>query len=192
MGQKFARLLWRTCLAVSLIKRYISVTRASRSELIKFSMIVKNEPLLKWALTQGAHPNLGPQRLDEERLGYGYAKSGTALNNTARSSTQHTIYLLLDAGARKEFSVALHHAAGAIPYSATRKSEDGPVQLNLEEDRERIPMIAHLLACVFDINALDDVEGPYEIRRPLDYAFRAQGAKVRIEFRLDHGAESVH
>lgn len=94
-----------------------------------------------------------------------------ALNNAARSSTQHTVDLLIDAGARKQFSVALQNAAGAIPYSATRKSEDDPVQLTLEEDCERIPIIARLLACGLNINALDDGEGPYKIEKPLDQAF---------------------
>ncbi|GAB7357189.1 hypothetical protein MBLNU459_g8176t2 [Dothideomycetes sp. NU459] len=151
--------------------------------------IVGNEPVLRWFLSHGADPNLGPQRTNEERYGYCWTESGAALNNAAAYCTPQTIDLLLNAGAKKEFSIALHSAALHVPHAAWERGDRG--RPTPEEDCERIPMMEHLLAQGFDVNGLDDIEGPFRFGKPLDYAVCAR-AEQRIAFLLDHSAESKY
>lgn len=112
-------------------------TSSKRSLLIALSTIVHNKPLLKWFLSHGANPNCGPQRLDEERYGYGCTESGTALNYATCRCTPQCVDLLLDAGARMEFSIALHCAPAAVPHGAIGR--DGPVRLTREEELRENP-----------------------------------------------------
>lgn len=84
-----------------------------------------------------------------------------------------TVYkLLLEHGAKLEYSVPLHTAASS------------------QEDEDRISMMAYLLELGVDINGFDDRRGLYATGTPLHAAIEAGGiAKVR--FLLEQGADPI-
>lgn len=129
-----------------------------------------DEILVRWFLEHGARPNLGPQMVNPKADSASINSSGTCLNVAAQKSSILVFDMLLNHGAPRENSVALHMAAGAGVSD------------------ERIPMMTHLVALGFDVNGSDEVRGSFAIGTPLHYAIRA-GSVEKIKFLLGKGAD---
>lgn len=78
--------------------------------------------------------------------------------------------MLLESGATRTNSVALHAAAGA------------------GKDDERIPMMAHLIELGYDVNATDEVRGYSAVGTPLQCAIMAK-SPAKVRFLLEKGAD---
>jgi ankyrin repeat protein len=129
--------------------------------------------MLRWLLDRGANPNLGkPVWGNIQPDTPADTKSGQALNRAADLATIAVVNLLLQRGAKLEYSISLHIAA------ASRRP-----------DVEAFLMMQHLLDLGVNINGLDDLQGPHNHGTPLHYA--ARGGKVeRVRFLLEKGANS--
>jgi ankyrin repeat protein len=133
---------------------------------------VKDELLVRWLLSKGADPDFGcPQ---EQKLNAMEAdnESGFALDRAAATSTTAVFDLLINGGAKREYSVALHVATEAI-----------------KADGDRTPMMKHLLELGFDIDGMDDrLRGPYGHGSPLMSTVRYRKVE-RARFLLENGAD---
>lgn len=129
-----------------------------------------DEILVRWFLEHGARPDLGPQLVNPKADSASMNGSGICLDVAARKSSILVFDMLLNHGAPRENSVALHMAAGAGVSD------------------ERIPMMTHLVALGFDVNGSDVVRGHYAIGTPLHYAISA-GSVEKIKFLLGKGAD---
>lgn len=124
-----------------------------------------DEILVRWFLEHGAHPSLGPQMVNPKADSASINSFGTCVDVAAQKSSILVFDMLLDHGAPRENSVALHMAAGAGVSD------------------ERIPMMTHLVALSFDVNRSDEVRGSFTIGTPLHYAIRA-GSVEKIKERI--------
>lgn len=102
-----------------------------------------DEVLVRWFLEHGARPNLGPRTINPKADSASIDSSGICLNVAAQKSSIRIFDMLLNHGAPRENSVALHMAAGA------------------GVSVERIPMMTHLIAFGFDVNGSDEVRGSF-------------------------------
>ncbi|KAJ4129845.1 hypothetical protein NW768_006815 [Fusarium equiseti] len=75
----------------------------------------KDGSLIDWFLAQGADPNLGCQKLFEDRLGEPDRKSCDSLEAAARTGNVELVRKLLDAGAKISNGAPLYCAAGVCP-----------------------------------------------------------------------------
>lgn len=135
------------------------------------SALVKNESLLKWFLSHGADPNLGPP-LSPQPDSAPLPDSGSALNCAASVATPQVFDLLIRHGAKLANSQPLHMAAAS------------------PEDAGRIPMMEYLLSKGCDVNASDEeARGFHAVGPPLLYAIR-QGQAEKVRWLLGHGADA--
>ena len=79
----------------------------------------KDELLIDWFLAQGADPNLGCQKLFEDRLGEPDKDSCDSLEGAARTGNVDLVQKLLDAGAKMSNGAPLYCAAGVFPPSTS-------------------------------------------------------------------------
>lgn len=129
-----------------------------------------DEILARWFLEHGARPNLGPRTINPKADSASIDSSGICLNVAAQESSIRIFDMLLNHGAPRETSVALHMAPGA------------------GVSVERIPIMTHLIALGFDVNGSDEVRGYFAIGTPLHYAIRA-GSVEKIKFQLGKGSD---
>jgi len=133
---------------------------------------VKDELLVRWLLSKGADPNFGcPQ---ERKLNAMEAdnESGFALDESAATSTTEVFDLLIDGGAKMEYSVALHRAV------ETTEAHGDPTH-----------MVKHLLELGFNIDGQDNhVRGPRGRGSPLTSTVQYRDVE-RARFLLENGAD---
>lgn len=126
---------------------------------------------MRWLLSKGADPNFG--RMQEKKLSSMGAdnESGFTLDHAAAFSTTAAIDLLINEGAKREYSHALHAAA------------EGP-----EKYGDRIPMMKHVLESGFEVDGIDrHSRGPHGQGSPLMCTVRF-GKIDRARFLLENGA----
>lgn len=149
--------------------------------------VVTNLPVLRWFLDHGANPNLGIQRPKKERMGKSDTKSCSALESAAESGTLDAVRLLLDAGARVEYGIPLHCAAGARLNGTDINNCPSPTR---EFDEDRVSIMDLLVKHGVDVNQRD--EWNYHVLRvprlPILIATMA-GAVERVRWLLEQGAD---
>ncbi|CAL5872865.1 uncharacterized protein PFLUO_LOCUS7134 [Penicillium psychrofluorescens] len=137
------------------------------------SVVVKNDAaLLRWYLSLGADPNLGPP--DTRRKGFvdsddvPVPSSGAALEEASRFCDTCIVDILVEHGAKLENSLALHSA--------------------LVRQEKRIPVMEHLLDLGVDINHFGWLP-------PLAHGGTAlhlaayRGQVEEVQWLLEHGAD---
>ncbi|KAF2503133.1 ankyrin [Lophium mytilinum] len=109
------------------------------------TVVARNdEAFVRYLLSQGANPNLGPPLCPQERHSYEIRpmqNSGAALDAAAAYSTPEMFALLVAHGADISNASPLH--------SAARAGFDAP-------PGSRIPMMEYLVGIGLDVNAVDD------------------------------------
>ncbi|KAF2228925.1 ankyrin [Viridothelium virens] len=134
--------------------------------------VVTDLPLLRWFLDHGANPALGAQRDNRDRMGGSETNSCSALEAASRQGSVEAVRLLLDAGARVEYGLPLHSAAGAHPEGTniyyppvhpTPEFDAGADVNQRDESRHMVPRLPILLATM-------------------------AGAVERVKWLLEHGA----
>lgn len=124
-------------------------------------------------MKHGADPNIGPTPGgigDNDYHASPYEKSGEALNAAAESGSLAVFNMLIEYGAKIEYSSALQRAA----YS-------------LKEESERILIMERILQLGVDINSRDTLEAHHGHGTALHHAIRG-GHAERVKFLIDHGA----
>ncbi|CAI7589821.1 unnamed protein product [Penicillium bialowiezense] len=134
---------------------------------------VTNLPLLRWFLDHGADPNAGQAHTSNDRRGGSSTRSCAALEAAAAHGEVEAVGLLLDAGARIEYGVPLHLAAGACPTGVNPHATR--VIPTRKFDIGRIPIMALLLSAQM------------VVQYPIVHAVMA-GATERVRWLLEHGA----
>ncbi|KAF2189325.1 hypothetical protein K469DRAFT_701963 [Zopfia rhizophila CBS 207.26] len=132
-----------------------------------------DEPFIRYLLSQGANPNLGPPLNPQETIFWRIRpiqNSGSALNAAAASHTPEIFALLLSHGAIISNAIPLHYAAGVGPNVPPGS---------------RIPLMEYLVGLGLDVNSIDDAVRQGDVGHgqhgtPLHYAVmwgRTQEAK---------------
>jgi ankyrin repeat protein len=75
----------------------------------------KDGSLIDWFLAQGADPNLGCQKLFQDRFGEPDRNSCDSLEAAARTGSVDLVRKLLDAGAKISNGAPLYCASGVCP-----------------------------------------------------------------------------
>ena len=145
----------------------------------------KDGSLIDWFLAQGADPNLGCQKLFQDRLGEPDTESCDSLEAAARTGNVELVRKLLDAGAKISNGAPLYSAAGVCPpgvnpyYAKVEPSE--------EFDVARIPVMEFLVSRGAGVN--DRIVSRYMVPPyPLEVAIMA-GAVERVKWLLRQGAD---
>ncbi|CAG8043055.1 unnamed protein product [Penicillium salamii] len=146
---------------------------------------VTNIPLLRWFLDHGADPNAGQAQIGNDRRGGSSTRSCAALEAAAVHGELEAVGMLLDAGARIEYGVPLHLAAGACSPGANPHA--APVIPTRKFDIGRIPMMALLVSRGADVNR-KEVSQHMVAQYPIVHAVMA-GAIERVRWLLEHGAD---
>ncbi|CAG7566374.1 unnamed protein product [Fusarium equiseti] len=148
-------------------------------------IVTKDESLIDWLLAQGADPNLGSQKLFQDRLGEPDRNSCDSLEAAARMGKVELVRKLLDAGAKISNGAPLYCAAGVCPPGTN------PYQAKVEPseafDAAMIPVMKLLVdkgAGVNDRIVSRHMDPPY----PLEVAIMA-GAIERVKWLLEQGAD---
>jgi len=82
----------------------------------------RDESLINWFLAQGGDPNLGCQKLFQDRLGEPDRNSCDSLEAAARAGSVDLVRKLLDAGAKISNGAPLYCAAGVCPPGTSLSS----------------------------------------------------------------------
>lgn len=140
------------------------------------AIVARNdEPFVRFLLSHGANPNLGPPVYYTETTVAAMRPSptsGAALGAAAANATPAIFSLLLSHGANLSYAIPLHSAVAA--------SNRPP--------GERVPMMAYLVSLGVDINGNDDVMGPARKGTPLLYAALWQRVE-EARWLLERGAD---
>ncbi|CAG7926737.1 unnamed protein product [Penicillium olsonii] len=146
---------------------------------------VNNIPLLRWFLDHGADPNAGLAQIGNDRRGGSSTRSCAALEAAAAHGELDAVGMLLDAGARMEYGVPLHLAAGAcLPGANPHVTRVIPTR---KFDIGRIPIMALLVSRGADVNRKENTQHMVA-QYPIVHAVMA-GAVERVRWLLEHGAD---
>lgn len=132
--------------------------------------LLQHETLVKWLLSHGADPNLGPP-LSPQPSALPVTNSGAVLDTAASTASLEIFGLLLQHGAKLENSLPLHAAA-----ASTSKADD-----------ESLAMMGYLLQLGVDIDGSDEGRGLRALGTPLHYAIRGRMIE-RVRFLLMKGS----
>jgi hypothetical protein len=146
---------------------------------------VTNLPLLRWFLDHGADPNAGEWQTSNERRGGSGNRSCAALEAAATHGEVEAVGMLLDAGARINFGVPLHLAAGACPPGTNPHATR--VVPTRKFDISRIPIMELLVSRGADVNR-KQLSQHMVAQYAIVHAVMA-GATERVRWLLEHGAD---
>ncbi|RBR24361.1 uncharacterized protein FIESC28_02851 [Fusarium coffeatum] len=146
----------------------------------------KDGSLIDWFLAQKADPNLGCQKLFQDRLGEPDKESCDSLETAARTGNVDLARKLLDAGAKVSNGAPLYCAAGVCPPGSN--PYQAKVEPTSEFDISMIPVMELLVSSGAGVNdriVSRHMVPPY----PLEVAIMA-GAIQRVKWLLKQGANS--
>ncbi|KAJ5624452.1 hypothetical protein N7510_000761 [Penicillium lagena] len=186
------------------------------AELLRFGLLRAasggQQEVAKFLLSKGAQvdraASLAATKCDKQTLGlfqayldYGWdVNEGTLFGQSILClvvEDEELVRWLLDHGADPNRGAHLlasdakaesDHYSGEALNAAAAQSDVSVVDLLLERDEDRIPMMARLLELGVDIDGLDDIRGPLKIGTPLHCAARF-GHTKRVQYLLGHGAD---